>query len=218
MKQILKNLFLKAMLGFVILALAGCATKDEEINQSASYWYEQMIIAIADGNLQKADSYFSSLQSEHLASPLINEALLMLSKAHMDNNENLLAGYFAGEYKIRFSNSSNVDYMSYLGLLSSYYAFGSYTKDQGFIDSSISDFTHFITLNKNNKYMPYIRHILTTFKLSKQEMNNEIIRVYKMKDKDLAVSHYQQKNEELGVGEIEFEPSHVPWYIKMLSW
>lgn len=193
MKQILQNVIFKVMLISIVLVLVGCATKDEEINQSALYWYEQMILAIADGNLQKADSYFNSLQSEHLASPLIYEALFMLSKAHMDNNENLLAGYFANEYKIRFSNASNVDYMSFLVLLSNYYAFGGYTKDQGFIDNSISDFTHFIALNKNNKYLPYIRHILTIFRLSKLEMNNEIIRVYKMKDKDIAVSHYQQK-------------------------
>lgn len=202
----------------VFVFFAGCSPKEGEVNQPASYWYEQMIIAIVDGNLQKADSYFGSLQSEHLASPLIGDAMFMLAKAHMENNENLLAGYFANEYKVRFSNVNNVDYMAYLGVLSNYYAFGNYTKDQGFIDNNINDIKGFLVINKDNKYLPYVRHILTTFKLSKLELDNEIIRVYKMKDSQKGVESYQDKNKDLGVSNIEFEPSYVPWYVKMLSW
>ncbi|RDU65575.1 outer membrane protein assembly factor BamD [Helicobacter sp. MIT 14-3879] len=196
----------------------GCSSNTGEFNKSASFLYEQIIISVADGNLEKADGYFNSLQSEHIASPLIGEALIILAKAHMDNNEHLLAGFFANEYKIRFSNIKNVDYMAFLNIEANYYAFGSYTKDQGFINDNISETSNFIALNKQNKYLPYIRHILTIFKLTQLEINKEIIRIYNIKDKYTAKEKYEQKNKELGVNDIEFIPSSIPWYVKIFSW
>ncbi|RAX54445.1 hypothetical protein CCY99_03605 [Helicobacter sp. 16-1353] len=202
---------------FIALFFVSCSSVDE-FNKPALFWYERIIVAISKGNLEQADSYFNSLQSEHIASPLINEALIMLTKAHIDRNEHLLAGYFANEYKIRFSNPKNVDYMPFLAMESNYYAFGSYSKDQGFINDNIDEISHFVTLNTNNKYLPYIRHILTSFKLSQLEINKEIIRIYNIKDKDAAKEKYEQYNEELGVNDIDFIPSHIPWYVRIFSW
>lgn len=203
----------------IIFALMfGACASVEEFNKPASFWYEKIIIEISKGNLEKADNYFNSLQSEHTASPLIGEALIMLTKAHIDKHEHLLAGFFANEYKMRFSNSKNVDYIAFLGTEVNYYAFGNYSKDQGFIDDNINEISHFVTLNGNNKYLPYIRHILTSFKLSQLEINNEIIRIYDIKDKELAKEKYEQKNKDLGVNDIAFIPSHIPWFVKMFSW
>lgn len=199
------------------LFLISCAPV-EEFNRPASFWYEKIIIEISRGNLERADNYFNSLQSEHIASPLIGEALLMLSKAHMDNNEHLLAGFFANEYKVRFSNPKNSDYVSFLSIESSYYAFVNYSKDQGYINDNIKEVSNFIILNTNNKYLPYIKHILTTFKLSSLEINKEIIRIYTLQDKILADEKYKQYNKDLGVSSVEFTPSYVPWYVKIFSW
>lgn len=190
----------------------------EEFNKPASFWYERILYAVANDNLEQADNYFNALQSEHIASPLIGEALILLTNAHIERNEHLLAGFFAGEYKTRFSNTNNIDYISFLEMKVNYYAFGNYSKDQGFINDNINDISHFVALNKNNNYLPYINHILTSFKLSRLEMNNEIIRIYNIKDKDLAKEKYEQYNKDLGVGDIEFVPSHIPWYVRIFSW
>ena len=91
--------FLGANLVFSSLFFSACSDDADEFNKSASYWYEQIIIAVADGNLEKADNFFNSLQNEHSASPLIKDALILLAKEHSERNEHLLAGFFANEYK-----------------------------------------------------------------------------------------------------------------------
>lgn len=208
----MKNIILVAFIVFFM----GCSSKENEFNKSASFWYEQMIISLANGNLENADNYFNSLQNEHSASPLIKESLIMLTKAHNQNNEYLLAGFFANEYKTRFSEAKNADYVGLLNIQTNYYAFGNYTKDQGFINENVNEIASFITLNQNNKYLPYIKHILTTFKLAQLEINSEIARIYRIKDKEIAEKKYLEQNASLSG--IEFEPSHIPWYVKMLSW
>lgn len=208
----MKNLIFVVLLAFFI----GCSDKEAEFNKSASFWYEQMIMALANNNLEQADNYFNSLQNEHSASPLIKEALIMLTKAHNERNEYLLAGFFANEYKIRFSDVKNADYVGFLNIQTSYHAFGNYTKDQGFINENVNEISTFVSLNQNNKYMPYIKHILTTFKLSQLEVNREIARIYRIKDKEIAEQKYLKQNENMSG--IDFEPSHIPWYVKILSW
>ena len=212
---------MKSILFSIIFAVffSACSKNvNEGFNKPASFWYERLIVAVSEGNLEQADSYYNSLSSEHSASPLLGEALLMLIKAHIDNKEHLLAGFFVNEYKTRFSNANNVDYISLLGIETNFYAFSNYSKDQGFIDENIGDINHFVILNQNNEYIPYISHILTSFKLSKLEMNDEIIRIYNIKDKEEAKEKYKEYNSELGVQDIEFIPSYVPWYVKIFSW
>ena len=212
---------MKSILFSVIFIIFFCACSksvNEEFNKPASFWYERLIYAISNGDLELADSYYNSLSSEHSASPLLPEALLLLIQAHIDNKEHLLASFFVNEYKTRFSNANNVDYIAFLGIETNFYAFDNYVKDQGFIDDNIKDINHFIILNQNNKYMPYISHILTSFRLSKIEMNNEIMRIYNVKDKTQAKEKYEEYNNELGVQDIKFTPSHIPWYIKIFSW
>lgn len=208
----MKNLILIAFIAFFI----GCGGKDAEFNKSASFWYEQMIIALSKGHLEQADNYFNSLQNEHSASPLLKEALLMLTKAHNANNEHLLAGFFANEYKTRFSDEKNAAYVGFLNIQTTYYAFGNYTKDQGFINENVNEIASFVLLNQNNKYLPYIKHILTTFKLSQLEVNREIARIYSVKDKEIAEKKYLEQNASLNG--IDFEPSHIPWYVRIFSW
>lgn len=205
-----------SVIAVFVAFFAGCADDGAEFNKSASYWYEQMIIAIADNNLERADNYFNSLQNEHSASPLIKEALIMLTKAHSENNEQLLAGFFANEFKTRFSDEKNANYAGFLIMQTNYYAFGNYTKDQGFVNENVNEISTFVALNQNNKYLPYIRHILTSFKLAQLEMNKEIARIYRIKDKDSAEKKYLEQSASLDG--IDFEPSHIPWYVKMFSW
>ena len=161
---------MKSILFSVIFIIFFCACSksvNEEFNKPASFWYERLIYAISNGDLELADSYYNSLSSEHSASPLLPEALLLLIQAHIDNKEHLLASFFVNEYKTRFSNANNVDYIAFLGIETNFYAFDNYVKDQGFIDDNIKDINHFIILNQNNKYMPYISHILTSLNSQK---------------------------------------------------
>lgn len=209
----------KILFIIMMIFISACSnnTKDD-FNKPASFWYEAMIIAIKDNQLEKADNYFNSLQSEHIASPLIGDALLMLAQAHMENNEHLLSNFFINEYKTRFSNIKNKDFIELMTNATKYYAFNNYSKDQGFIDENIKDMQSFIILNSNNIYLPYIKHILTSFKLSLFEIDKDIIRIYKLQDKEVAQKKYEEDSKKLGVDEIEFIPSHIPWYVRIFNW
>lgn len=69
------NKYVKYILYTVAVIFFCACSKDSQgtFNKPASFWYEEMIIAIKNNQLEKADNYFNSLQSEHIASPLIGE-------------------------------------------------------------------------------------------------------------------------------------------------
>ena len=87
----------------LLVLMTGCGKEIEEYNKPAEYWYEKMVNAVANGNLEKADGYFSSLQSEHISSPFLSEATLIMAQAHMAQEEYLLAEHFLDEYIRRYA-------------------------------------------------------------------------------------------------------------------
>ena len=56
--------------------------------------------------------------------------------------------------------------MGFLNIQTNFYAFGNYTKDQGFVNENVNEITAFVISNQHSKFLPYLRHILTTFKLA----------------------------------------------------
>ena len=63
----------------------------------------QMIKAVANGDVELADDYYSSLKGEHIGSPLLPEATLILALSHMYYEEYLLTEYFLDEYTKRYA-------------------------------------------------------------------------------------------------------------------
>ena len=51
----------------------------KEFNKSALYWYNQIAQSINHSKLDKADNYYISLKSEHIQSPLLQTAIMMLA-------------------------------------------------------------------------------------------------------------------------------------------
>ena len=214
----MKNMKLIIKFFLLVFLLSACSNNINDFQKPATFWYEQIILAVNDNNLEKADNYFSSLQSEHIASPLIKDALVLLIQAHIDNNEHLLSSFFVSEYKKRYSDKNNIDFISFLETKANYYAFSNYSKDHGYITNTISKISTFVQNNNKNPYLPYITHILTSFKLAKREINKEAIRIYKMQDKPKAQEKYEMYNEELGLDSIESRPSYIPWYVLIFNW
>ena len=68
----------------LVVLMSGCASKTKEVfNMPATYWYEEIAKEIKNQNLEKADSLYTSLSSEHIQSQLLPDAMMMLSNAHM---------------------------------------------------------------------------------------------------------------------------------------
>lgn len=231
----------RRILFFIFLFLGcffvACSDTDQEFDKPAIYWYEEIFREIRFGNLETADTKFASLQSEHINSPLLPEAMLALGHAHMDENEFLLAEFYFDEYLKRFSNRENYSYINYLKVLARYYSFRNYSKDQQFMIDSISEIQNYIDAYPNEIYTPYVAHILTKFRLGILELNSAIANVYQKEDKVYAQDLYLDRNvkEKTSRNEalnspwyakdlLEIEkiddvvPSHVPWYVKIFNW
>ncbi|TLD81648.1 outer membrane protein assembly factor BamD [Helicobacter sp. MIT 05-5293] len=196
----------------------GCASKEIEYNKPATYWYESIIKEINFGNLEGADGYFASLQSEHINSPLLPEAMLILGEAHMEKDEYLLATFYFDEYLKRYSSLADQDYVRYLKILANYFGFKNYSKDQEFMTQSITDAQEFLQNYPHSRYAPYVEYVYLKFKLGQMELNQSIARVYEKQNKTQAQEIYISRNDEELYKDLDPKPSHIPWYVKILNW
>ncbi len=203
---------------FAYFMFFGCAKKEIGYNKSATYWYESIIKEINFGNLEGADGYFSSLRSEHINSPLIPEAMLILGQAHMEKDEYLLAAFYFDEYLKRYSSLENQDYVRYLKILTNFYGFKNYSKDQEFITQSIEDTKSFLQMYPHSRYAPYVEYIDLKFQLGQIELNRSIARVYQKQGKTQAQEEYLSRNDEELFTNLKPKPSHIPWYVRIFNW
>ena len=196
---------------------SACAQKEVQYNKSAAYWYENILKEINFGNLEGADSHYSSLQSEHINSPLLPEAMLILAQAHMDREEYLLASFYIDEYAKRFSTFSDQDYLGFLKILANYYGFKNYAKDQEFLYRTVDETQAYLNDFPNSRYKPFVEYIFIKFKLGENELNTSIANVYKRKGKTQAQDDYLSRNQEIAQ-DIKIKPSHIPWYVRIFNW
>lgn len=211
------NILLCLFLSCVFMA---CSNKDKEVvyNQPASFWYEGIFKNIRLGNLETADSYFSSLQSEHLNSPLIPEAMLALGQAHLSNEEYILSDFYFKEYLKRYGDADNADYISFLRLKSHLYAFKNASKDQQFMTDSIILIQEFMEKYPNSRYMPFVHEMEVKFVLGQNELNKAIARVYEKNDQKEAEQIYKERIDSDLEEATKPTPSKVPWYMVLLNW
>ena len=199
------------------LYVVACSQKELEYNKPAVYWYENILKEVNFGNLEGADSSFSSLQSEHINSPLLPEAMLILAQAHMDKEEYLLATFYIDEYEKRYSTLADQYYLGYLKILANYYGFKNYAKDQEFMYRAISEIENYLETFPNSRYAPFVEYVFIKFKLGENELNTAIANVYKHKGKERAREDYLSRNQDIIEG-IKVKPSHIPWYVRIFNW
>lgn len=191
----------------------------DEVNKSADYWYENMLKEIRNNDLEKADSYFVSLQSEHLNSPLLSEAMLILGRAHMQNEEYLLAGFYFDEFMKRFGSAENIDFVHFLKLQANYFAFSKRFRDQQLLQQSINEAKAFDQKYPYSRYRPMVDTMLLKLELANLSLNKEIIKLYERRGKANAAEFYQQKvDENAWIKDVYYQEAHSPWYQRMFEW
>jgi outer membrane protein assembly factor BamD len=197
----------------LILILAGCSSKEVDIyNQSATYWYEHMIESIVKNDLEKADGYYSSLQSEHVSSPLLPDARLILAKAHMEEEEYVLAEYFLNEYINRFADPAQREYAEFLKIKSKYLALPNPRRDQGLITEAILEGEKFKVSYPNSMHYSAVDTIVTKLYLAQATLNESIASLYDRVDKPYAAKYYRHSNPQSWIDFEKVSPANVPWY------
>ncbi|WP_233712894.1 MULTISPECIES: outer membrane protein assembly factor BamD [unclassified Helicobacter] len=209
------------VVGICALALfiSACDKKENnEFNKPAMYWYQSILKEIKFGNLEGADNFYASLQSEHINSPLLPEAMLILGQAHMKKEEYILAEFYFDEYLKRFATARNADYVAYLKLQSRFYGIKNSSKDQEFFSVSLMEFDTFLERFPNSRYVPFVQTMQVRFVLGQNELNKGIVNVYKKQRKQEAMEKYQDRIDSDLESATKPKPSHLPWYVRMFNW
>jgi outer membrane protein assembly factor BamD len=202
----------------VLIALtffAGCGKDVAEYNKPAAYWYEKMVDAVANASLEKADGYFSSLQSEHIGSPLLPEATMIMAQAHMEAGEYMLSEHFLDEYIRRFASVKEREFASYLKIRAKFMALPNPRRDQTLIHDALEEGNKFKKSYPNSFYLPAVDTMLVKLYLARANLNKTIAGLYGRIDKPKAQEYYAQKQPETWINWDEVEPPDTPWYREM---
>ena len=189
-----KSILLGVALAFL---LAGCfGSKDEvtEFNKPALYWYKKIAHSISKNNMDKADEYYISLKSEHMRSPLMPTAMMLLAHAHMNKEEYLLANYYLDEYNKRYGEERTREYTDFMKLKASFLGVQDVNKDQKLIMDSISQCKTYLMRYPGSSYAPLVNTILIRLHMSQYLLNENIAALYDRTGKDKAAKIYREKN------------------------
>jgi len=190
----LKKSFLSLLV--LIVMISGCGKNEEvtEFNKPALYWYKKIAESIGRNNMDKADEYYISLKSEHIRSPLMPTAIMMLAHAHMDHEEYLLANYYFDEFNRRYADESTREYMEYMKLKASFLGVKDVYKDQKLIMDSINSANVYLMRYPGSEYAPLVNTLLVRLHMAQYLLNENIAALYDRTDKPEAAKIYRDKN------------------------
>lgn len=195
-----------------LILFAGCAKEIEEFNKPADYWYDKMVTAVSNGSLEKADSYYSSLQSEHISSPVLGEATMIMAQAHMAHEEYLLAEHFLNEYIRRYATPSGREYAEFLKIKAKFLALPNPGRDQGLIDDTLAGAKKYKAMYPDSVYLPLIGTMETQLYLAKGVLNEQIAQLYDRLQKPKGAQYYRSIAPVTWVKPEEIIHADIPWY------
>ena len=203
----------------LLLIITGCANKQEgvEYNKSDIYWYQKMLYYVSNENLDKADEYYTSLESEHFASPLLKEATLIMAMAHMDAEEYLVAKYYLDEYIKRYADYEDKEFAQYLKIKASFLGFKSINRDQKLLAQTIQEAQDFLKHYPSSQFAPLVETLLTKLHLAEYVLNDSIATLYEKRGKPKAAAIYRKRIENFWIPKDEI---YVPkyWYDYLINW
>lgn len=202
---------LLSSIAFMIL-FSGCAKELDEYNKPAIYWYTKMVESIASSNLEKADGYYASLQGEHIGSPLLVEATMILALVHMDDEEYLLSEHFLDEYVKRYANANEKETAEFMKIKAKYMALPNPRRDQALIKETIIEGIKFKQTYPNSIYYYPVDTILTYLYMGEASLNESIADLYNRIDKYKSANYYQNLKPQPWINWDDVTPATSPWY------
>lgn len=209
----IKNYFKILLTIFVVtILLSGCSKELEEYNKPAVYWYAKIVESISEGSIDKADNYYSSLQGEHIGSPLLPEATMILAIAHMYYEEYLLTEHFLDEYVKRYANENEKEFAEFLKIKAKYMALPNPRRDQVLIGEAIKEAQKFKQNYPNSMYYSIVDTMATNLYMADAALNETIADLYDRIDKPKAAAYYRAIEPQPWINWNEIERANSPWY------
>lgn len=203
--------FILSILTSLIL-FTGCTKDVDEYNKPAIYWYSQLVSSIANNDLEKADNFYASLQSEHISSPLLPEATLILAIAHMHYKEYLLSEHFSNEYVKRYANSNEKEFAEFMKIKSKYMALPNPRRDQVLMQEAIHDGNVFKRRYPKSMYYPVVDTMLTNLKMAEASLNESIANLYDRLDKPRSATYYRNIQPQTWINWESIDRAKSGWY------
>jgi len=167
---------------------------------------------ITNLNLEEADNLYTSLSSEHISSPLLPEAMIMLSQAHMQEEEYLLANFYLDEYIKRYGNEERSEYARYMKIKANFESFPNPNRNQQLLLDTIEQTKEFVKKYPDSKYRPMVETMLVKLKLGEYFLIKNIADLYTRIDKPKAAKVYQEKFDNSVVKNANMIKPDIPWY------
>jgi outer membrane protein assembly factor BamD len=196
----------------LLILLGGCSKDLEEYNKPAVYWYAKIVESISDANLDKADNYYSSLQGEHIGSPLLPEATMILAIAHMHYEEYLLTEHFLNEYVKRYANENEREFAEFLKIKAKYMALPNPRRDQVLMKEAIVEAEKFKKNYPNSMYYSVIDTMDTNLYMAEAALNESIAGLYDRVDKPKSAAYYRAIELQPWIEWNEVDRANTPWY------
>jgi len=196
----------------LLLLFSSCSKELEEYNKPALYWYGKIIESISEGNIDKADDYYSSLQGEHIGSPLLPEATMILAIAHMHYEEYLLTEHFLNEYVKRYANMNEKEFAEFLKIKAKYLALPNPRRDQVLISDAIKSAEMFKKAYPNSDYYGIVDTMATNLYMAEAVLNETIADLYERIDKPKSAAYYRAIEPQPWIVWSEVNRANTPWY------
>jgi len=207
----LRNSFLLTLIATTIF-FAGCSKEIEEYNKPAMYWYGKIVEYVSDGNLEKADNYYSSLQGEHIGSPLLPEATMILAIAHMHHEEYLLSEHFLNEYVKRYATQNEKEEAEFLKIKAKYMALPNPRRDQALIGEGILEAQKFKNDYPYSMYYSIVDTMQTRLFMAEAALNETIADLYDRLDKPKSAEFYRAIKPQPWINWDEIDRANSSWY------
>ncbi|MCI7364544.1 outer membrane protein assembly factor BamD [Campylobacter lanienae] len=195
--------------------LVGCgAKKDDELyNLTPDQWYQQILNDIKDADLETANSHYISFASEHVASPYLEQVLIILANAHVDEEEYKMANFYLDEYIKKYGTKESIEYIQYLKIKANFDSFSKPNRNQKLVKDSILQIDEFLKNYPNTQYRPLIETMLVKFKLAEYYLDSDIYELYNKLDRSDSAAIYQDKIDNSPLNDINSTKAKLPWYM-----
>jgi len=204
------SLLLSLLSTFIFFS--GCSKDIEEYNKPAVYWYAKIIESVSEGDIDKADNYYSSLQGEHISSPLLPEATMILAIAHMHYEEYLLTEHFLNEYVKRYANENEREFAEFLKIKAKYMALPNPRRDQVLINEAIKESQAFKQNYPYSMYYSVVDTMATNLYMAEAALNESIASLYDRIDKPKSAAYYRAIKPQPWIVWDEVNRAKTPWY------
>jgi len=192
----------------LLISLLGCSGKNavSEYDKPALYWYKNIVKSITKSNFDKADNFYVSLRSEHMRSPLLPTATLMLAQAHMDDGSYIMADYYLDEYLKKYASKGKVEQAKFLKIKAAFLGVKDINKDQKLMIDTLKEVDTFTQNYPKSPYLPMVNTLKVRLYMAQYLLNENIARLYDRIDKPLAAKIYREKNAHSPLSSADIQP------------